>query len=303
LLRESGKTSFYDAINFVTVQMKKAAPFTIGYSTCPNDTLIFCPLVKGLVGCSIPLAPEELADVETLNTWALVGRLDITKLSFSAFGHVMDRYVMLSSGAALGRGCGPLVVSREKMPLVNLSGARVAIPGRLTTAAMLFRMRFPECADVVAISFDQIMPAIVRGEVDAGVLIHESRFTYQRHGLHMLLDLGEWWEQTAGAPIPLGGIAMKRSLGEEVAGRFEKELAQSVRWALAHRDKCSDYVSSHAQEMDEHVLQSHISLYVTPFTVDLGKEGKRAVELFLRQGREAGCLPPSTAAPFLTVDN
>jgi 1,4-dihydroxy-6-naphthoate synthase len=267
-------------------------PLTIGFSPCPNDTFIFCALIHGKVrAADLTFAPPALADVETLNEWALAGRLDVTKLSFHALGHVLDRYTLLNGGAALGRGCGPLLVARPGVDLAGLAAGKVAIPGRFTTAAMLLRLFAPECSTPVIMRFDQIMPALAAGEVDAGVIIHESRFTYQQHGLTLLLDLGAWWENLTGLPIPLGGIAARRSLGEDRLRIIEEAIRASVRWGFAQPGACLPYIRQHAQELDDQVIGDHIGLYVNSFSEDLGPEGRAAIEEFLRRGREAGILP------------
>lgn len=262
---------------------------SIGFSPCPNDTFIFNALVNRAVAPSaFQLRPETLADVETLNEWALAGRLDITKLSFHALGHVMDNYVLLRSGSALGRGCGPLLIQRAGIKDHLSPGARVALPGKYTTAALLFRLAYPECANLSNMSFERIMPAIVNGEVDAGVIIHESRFTYEQYGLEKVRDLGAWWEDTTGCPIPLGGIVAKRSLGREMLTAIEHAIAASLDWAYGHEELCRAYIKAHAQEMDEQVMARHIALYVNDYSRDLGTDGTAAVREFLRRGNTAG---------------
>jgi len=270
-------------------------PLSIGYSPCPNDTFIFYALVHGLVDCEgVTYRPPFLEDVETLNGWALQGKLDITKLSCHALGHVLDEYCLLAAGSALGRGCGPLVVAREMVALDPLRERRIGIPGRYTTAALLLQMLLPGCTRLVEMPFDAIMPALLRGEVEAGVIIHESRFTYQQYGLVCLQDLGEWWETVSGQPIPLGSIVARRSLGMEVIGRIERAIRASVEFAFADPDGCLGYIRQHSQEMAENVVQQHIQLYVNEFSFDLGQEGLAAIELFLERGRAAGALPPAT---------
>ena len=271
---------------------------TLGFSPCPNDTFIFDALVHGrLTGCP-RFAPEVLADVETLNGWAMQGRLDVTKLSFHALGHVLEEYVLLDAGAALGRGCGPLLVSGRERVAAELVAQPIAIPGRYTTAAMLLGLFLPAARNLVVMPFERIMPAIASGEVAAGVIIHESRFTYQGYGLNLIQDLGAWWEEVSGHPIPLGGIVARRSLGDELLHRIEACVRQSVRWAFAHPDAGMAYIRQHAQELDEQVISSHIALYVTPFSESLGDEGLAAVADFLARGRAAGILPPAPASPL-----
>lgn len=270
---------------------------SIGFSPCPNDTYIFCGLVKGhipLAGWS--LQPEKLEDVETLNEWALQGRLDITKLSFHAFGHVMDKYVLLSAGAALGRGCGPLLVAGKKVDPGDISALTVAVPGKYTTAAMLLKLYAPTLENIIIMRFDDIMPAIEAGEVDCGVIIHESRFTYRDRGLELITDLGAWWENLSGHPIPLGGIAVKRSLGRELIEKIDMAIKASIHWAHKNHTLCHPYIKDHAQELEDSVINDHINLYVNTFSEDLGLEGMAAIEDFLQKGRAAGIFPESLGA-------
>ena len=265
---------------------------TLGFSPCPNDTFIFNALVHGQAcGEFLNFGEAILADVETLNEWALAGRLDVTKLSFQALGHLLDQYVLLMAGSALGRGCGPLLVARGKFPPSELPRLTIAIPGTYTTAAMLLRMYSPVALTTRVMRFDEIMPAIVAGEVDAGVIIHESRFTFQEHGLLMLQDLGAWWEQETGFPIPLGGIVAKRSLGKEKIQAIDRCVRASVFSAFASPEAGMPYIRQHAQELDDRVIKEHIGLYVNPFSLDLGEEGVAAVREFLERGRQLGVFP------------
>lgn len=272
---------------------------SLGYSPCPNDTFIFYGLVHGKV--SFPgycFQDPVLEDVEQLNLRALKGQLDITKLSFHALAHVLDDYCVLTSGSALGRGCGPLLISRKPFALSDLKKKRIAIPGKLTTAALLFRMFLPDCTDLVEIRFDRIMESIENGMVDAGVIIHESRFTYQKHGLSALQDLGQWWEELTGLPLPLGCIAIKRSLGDKAGHVVDQAVRSSVQYGLAHPDHCLPYIRSHSQELVPDVVKSHIDLYVNDYSENLGEEGVAAISRFLQKGREAGVLPANNR-PFM----
>ncbi|MFC1843632.1 1,4-dihydroxy-6-naphthoate synthase [Thermodesulfobacteriota bacterium] len=265
---------------------------SIGFSPCPNDTYIFCGLVKGHIPISgWSLQSEQLEDVETLNEWALQGRLDITKLSFHAFGYVQQDYVLLKSGAALGRGCGPLLVAGQKAEPAEVPEMTVAVPGKYTTAAMLLQLYESHWKNVVMMRFDEIMPAIESGKVDCGVIIHESRFTYKSRGLVLIKDLGNWWEEISGYPIPLGGIAVKRSLGGEIIAGVDKALKASIAWAQRNQELCRPYIKEHAQELEDCVITDHIGLYVNAFSEDLGEEGLTAVEYFLRKGRQAKIFP------------
>ncbi len=275
---------------------------SIGYSPCPNDTYIFYGLTHNKVELAgMKLASPLLEDVETLNSWALEKRLDVTKLSFHALGHVLDDYCILSAGSALGRGCGPLLVARPGFDMTNLADAKVAIPGRLTTANMLFRMYAPASRELVELRFDQIMDAVANGKVDAGVIIHESRFTYADQGLICLQDLGQWWEESTGHPIPLGCIAARRSIGRERIEQIDHAIRQSIVWADEHPDECLPYIQKYAQEMDPQVMQNHIGLYVNEYSKELGSVGMDAIETFLRLGREAAILPPLTRGGTLQI--
>lgn len=273
-----------------------SVPLTLGFSPCPNDTFIFYGLVHGAIDpAGLSWVPPLLEDVETLNLWALQKRLDVTKLSFHALGHVLDEYCLLAAGSALGRGCGPLLVTKNVTSLASLSHRRIAIPGQYTTAALLLKMLLPDCDQLVTMRFEQIMPAVADGSVDGGVIIHESRFTYRQHGLVCLQDLGQWWEDLSGLPIPLGGIVARRSLGRAALARIEQAIRYSVDYALANPDRCLDYIRVHSQEMDEAVVQQHIGLYVNNFSRDLGSDGLAAVDQFLARGRAAGALPATDA--------
>ena len=261
--------------------------FSLGYSPCPNDTFIFYALARD----RLPGAPrfrEILEDIETLNRMAGRSELDVVKVSFHALAHLLDDYCLLRSGGALGRGCGPLVVAKEEIPPAELGSRRIAIPGELTTAALLVRLFAPDLSEPAILPFHEIMPAVRAGRVDAGVIIHESRFTYPDYGLRQVVDLGQWWEQESGHPIPLGGIAARRALGQESIAEIDRSLRRSVEYAWAHPEETRDYVAEHAQEMDRAVMESHISLYVNDFTLDYGSEGTAAIEELMRRAAEAG---------------
>lgn len=272
---------------------------SLGYSPCPNDTFIFYPMVHGLVGGPDISFRERLEDVETLNRLALAGGLDITKISFHLLGFIRPDYCLLRSGGALGRGCGPLVVSRKYTGMADLKGKRIAVPGRYTTAYLLLRLFDPHLDNIVFLPFHEIMGAVASGEADAGVIIHESRFTFPEYGLVKLLDLGEWWEQETGHPIPLGGIVAKRSLGKEIIGSIERLLRSSVEYGFAHPGEANTYIRAHSQEMSEEVCAAHIRLYVNNFSVDLGSEGEAAVATLLSRAEAAGLIPRSPEGIFL----
>jgi 1,4-dihydroxy-6-naphthoate synthase len=272
---------------------------TLGYSPCPNDTFIFHALVHGVVNAAGMRFTERLEDVETLNRLAAAAELDVTKISYGAAPALLRDYVLLRSGGALGRGCGPLIVAREPLTREQLAGKRIAIPGRNTTANLLLRLFAPDAEPGIERVYSDIMPAVARGEVDAGLIIHESRFTYPRHGLVKVVDLGEWWETTTGLPIPLGGIMARRALGGEAIRAIDHAIRRSVEHAFAHPNASRPYVRAHAQEMDDAVTQQHIDLYVNPFSVDVGDEGERAIRELFARAAAVGIVPADHPAPFL----
>ncbi|MCZ6633836.1 MAG: 1,4-dihydroxy-6-naphthoate synthase [bacterium] len=273
-------------------------PVTLGYSPCPNDTFIFYGLVHNKIEHAPPFK-EVLEDIETLNRMALNGQLDMTKISFHALAHLRDQYCLLHSGGALGRGCGPLVIARDPLTPSDLAGKKIAIPGKLTTAALLLRLFKPGLDDLIEMAFDDIMKAIQKGEVDAGVIIHESRFTYPEYGLHKVIDLGEWWEETTGHPIPLGGILARRDLGTDRIGHIDQALKASVEYAHTHPDTVRDYIHQHAQEMDEQIMQQHIDLYVNDYTLDYGADGEIAIQDLMTRAESAGIIPSSRLPLFI----
>jgi len=266
---------------------------SIGYSPCPNDTFIFYALIHRKVRVPGIDFREQLEDVETLNRMAREGTLDITKISYHALGHLREHYALLRSGGALGRGCGPLIVAKPGTTLDQLRQVPIAIPGKLTTAYLLLRLFDPLIRNVVVIPFDRIMDAIVRGEVMAGLIIHESRFTYPRYKLEKMKDLGEWWEHYSGMPIPLGGILGKRSLGQDTLLRVEAAIRESLEYARSHADEVREYCKQHSQEMDHEVMQSHIDLYVNDFSLDLGNEGLAAIERLFKEAEKLDIFPCS----------
>ena len=249
---------------------------TFGYSPCPNDTFAFHALTYGIVDAPFRIKPV-LLDIEELNRRAHHGELDLTKLSVGAFAAVGDRYRLLRSGAALGEGVGPLVVTRTPMSLQEAVRGRVAIPGRETTAFNLLRLAAPTLGDVIELRYDRILDAVSNGDVDAGLIIHESRFTYQDHGLHKAVDLGDWWTRETGLPVPLAGICARTDLGVELTTAVESAIRASVQYAFDHPDASREYVQANAQEMSPSVQAQHIALYVNQFSLDIGDEGMRAI--------------------------
>jgi 1,4-dihydroxy-6-naphthoate synthase len=282
----------------------------LAYSPCPNDTYIFHAWVHGLIPDAPPVE-ERLEDIDTLNRLALKEEADVIKVSMHAFAHIRERYALLHAGGALGRGCGPLVVARKDSWLRpapslkrvaaladHLGRARVAVPGELTTGALLLGLFAGGVTNAVVMPFDRIMPAVAAGEVDAGVIIHEGRFTFGSYGLRRLVDLGEWWEETTGLPIPLGAIAVSRSVDRGLQAEVERAVRASVAYASAHPAAAFEYIREHAQEMDSAVCQAHIDLYVNEFTRDYGPEGEEAIRRLLGTAAEVGVAPHSDKEVF-----
>ncbi|MDR0660612.1 MAG: 1,4-dihydroxy-6-naphthoate synthase [Prevotellaceae bacterium] len=264
---------------------------TLAISTCPNDTFVFDALVHHKIDTEGLTFDLHLADVEELNKLALEASVDITKLSYHAYAYVAKDYLILSSGGALGRGNGPLFVSKKKIYPDEVGDITVAIPGKRTTAAMLLRLAFPSVKRAREYLFSDIESAILDNEADAGVLIHEGRFTYRKKGLRPIADLGEWWENESNQPIPLGNIAIKRGIPSDVRAKFDRVLRRSVEFALNNPKESSEFVRRYAREMDEDVMRKHIALFVNQSTVDLGDEGRKAVQVFFDAAREINAIP------------
>ncbi len=274
---------------------------SLGFSPCPNDCFMFDAIVNKRIDLEGLEFTERLADVEALNTSAFAGEADVTKLSYHAYAYCIGSYVLLDAGSALGRNCGPLLISKRSITSdeVATGTLSIAIPGKFTTANFLLGLAFPRAQNKTALLFSEIEPALLNDRFDAGLIIHENRFTYEAKGLKKIIDLGEYWESETGAPIPLGGIVIKRSLPDEIKQRVNRVLRRSVEYAFAHRTASLDYVRAHAQEMSNEVMYKHIDLYVNEFSVDLGPEGRRAVELLFEKAAETGIIPPANSALFL----
>ena len=251
---------------------------TLGFSPCPNDTYMFAALVNGWIDTKGLSFDVRLADVETLNEWAGSGQLDVTKISFHRALTLGNIYQLLSSGSALGNGCGPLVIARDAMSREDLIKEKIALPGQWTTAHLLFNIFYPEVTHKVHYPFHLIEDAILKSEVDAGVIIHENRFTYQDKGLVKILDLGEAWEETTGMPIPLGGIFASTRLLSATVSLIDSLLRESILFARHNEEVVMPYVRQHAQEMDPEVILSHINLYVNDFSLDLAEKGRKSID-------------------------
>lgn len=272
---------------------------SLGFSPCPNDTFIFDALVHEKIDTEGLKFNVVMEDVEALNEAAFRTDLHITKLSYHAYAYLREAYVLLDAGSALGNNCGPLLIARTPLSASEVEHGRVAIPGKYTTANFLLGLAYPGIARKKELLFSEIEGAVLSGEVDAGLIIHENRFTYADKGLVKLMDLGEYWESTTGMPIPLGGIVMQRALPEAIREKVNRVLARSVAFALDHPEQTLDYVRRYAQEMDEAVMMAHIGLYVNDYTRDLGARGRAAVQHLFRTAHEKGIIPASNSPIFM----
>lgn len=252
---------------------------TLGFSPCPNDTFIFDALVNKKIDTEGLEFDTVLEDVQTLNEWALQGKLDISKISYGVLPLLLDKYIVLNAGGALGKGVGPLLITKNADGEVD--NMTIAIPGEHTTAHMLFSLAYPRASKKKFMVFSAIEDAVLNGEVNAGVIIHENRFTYQQKGLNKLVDLGEYWEQQTGNPIPLGGIVMQKGFDTGLQQQVDRLIKTSLQYAFDRYPSITDYVKQHSQEMSETVMRQHIDLYVNNYSLQLGKEGKAAVQTFL----------------------
>ncbi len=255
---------------------------SLGFSPCPNDTFIFDALVNKKIDTGALTFDAVLEDVQTLNKWAIDGRLDASKISYGVLPLVMRQYRLLNAGGALGKGVGPLLISKNAIPAAeNINDKTIAIPGENTTAHMLFSLAYPAAKNKKFMVFSAIEDAVLNGQADLGVIIHENRFTYQQRGLAKIADLGYYWEQQTQNPIPLGGIVIKRNIDAAIQKKVDALIRQSVEYAFSHYPALADYVKLHSQEMEAQVMRQHIDLYVNNYSIDLGAEGKKAVARLL----------------------
>lgn len=256
--------------------------FTLGFSPCPNDTFIFDALVNHKIDTEGFEFDVQLEDVQTLNEWAKADKLNISKISYGVLPLVQDHYSLLNSGGALGKGVGPLLIAKKSIEdLKEVDEMLIAVPGINTTAHLLFSLAFPNAKNKKFLVFHEIENAVLNGTVDAGVIIHENRFTYQDKGLIKLMDLGTNWEEKLNCPIPLGGIIMQKKFEPRVQSKIESLIKKSVEYAFENYPNLTDYVREHAQEMSESVMRQHIDLYVNNYSIDLGEEGRKAVYTLL----------------------
>ncbi len=272
---------------------------SLGFSPCPNDTFIFDGMIHGKIDTEGLEFDIKLGDVEELNQGAFRGDLDITKLSYHAFAYALKEYALLNSGSALGNNCGPLLIAKQALSAKAIDEAKIAIPGKYTTANFLLSLAYPAAVNKQELLFSDIENSVLDGTVDAGLIIHENRFTYQDRGLTKIRDLGEYWEETFQLPIPLGGIVVKRSLPKEIQQKVDRVLRRSVEFALDNPEQTMSYVSQYAQEMDPEVMKQHIGLYVNDYTVDLGIKGKAAIKHLFETAYEKGILERSELELFV----
>lgn len=279
--------------------------FSIGYSPCPNDTFIFDALVNKKIDCEGLEFDVFLEDVETLNQWSFDGKLDITKLSYPAFFQNLDKYVLLNSGAALGKGVGPILISKVpdayRDQTSKVEELLIALPGENTTANLLFSFAYPESKKKAFMRFDKIEDSVLTGKTDWGVIIHENRFTYKQKGLHKVIDLGEYWEEKMNSPIPLGGIAVERSVDKDVSLKIEQLIKKSIEFAFGNYPMITGYVKKHSQEMSEDIMRQHIELYVNDFSIDLGSEGKTAIETLFKVATQQMYVAPFQSSSDLFI--
>ncbi|PJA07906.1 MAG: 1,4-dihydroxy-6-naphthoate synthase [Flavobacteriales bacterium CG_4_10_14_0_2_um_filter_32_8] len=272
---------------------------TLGFSPCPNDTFIFNALVHHKIDTEGLDFEVYLGDVEDLNTKAFNGKLDITKISYHAYGFLTNEYVLLDAGSALGKGCGPILIKNLKSQISNLKSCKIAIPGKYTTANFLLSIAHPEAINKVEMLFSDIENAVLNGEVDAGLIIHENRFTYQEKGLKKIIDLGEYWENTTGKLIPLGGIIIKRNLPITIIQKVNRLIRKSIEYAFANPDSPLAYMKSNAQEMDKKVMMQHVELYVNKYSIDLGVEGREAITQMFNLAQQKGIIPKISNSLFI----
>jgi len=273
---------------------------SLGFSTCPNDTFIFDAMIHQKVDTEGLKFEVVLGDVEELNNKALNNELDVTKISYHAFSKIANNYMLLDSGSALGYKNGPLLISKRKIYPDEVDDVKIAIPGINTTANLLLGIAYPEAKNKIEYLFSDIEEAVLSNEVDAGLIIHENRFTYEAKGLKKIIDLGEYWEKETRLPIPLGGIAVNRNLDKDLQLKINRVLKRSVEFAFENPKSAYPYIKQYAQEMDEEVMYKHIDLYVNDFSKDLGVDGRKAIEVLYEKATSLGVIPEMNEQIFLT---
>jgi 1,4-dihydroxy-6-naphthoate synthase len=272
---------------------------TVGHSPDPDDAFMFYALAHDKLDTGDLVFRHELQDIETLNRRALRGELEVTAISIHAYAHLLDRYALLPSGCSMGDRYGPMVVARRPMTVDELKTARIAVPGTLTTAFLTLRLLLPGGFTYEVLPFDQILAAVIQGRYDAGLIIHEGQLTFQNEGLCLVADLGVWWQEKTGLPLPLGGNAVRRDLGPDTIGQISRLLKESIRYALAHRDDALAYALRYARDMDKALADRFVGMYVNDWTLDYGPRGREAVRRLLEEGHRAGVIPSPVAVEFV----
>lgn len=272
--------------------------YSLGFSPCPNDTFIFDALVNNKIDTEGLQFESVLEDVQTLNKWAIEGKLAITKLSYGVLPLVLDEYILLNSGSALGRGVGPLLISNKEQGMIDVKENVIAVPGKNTTAHLLFSLAYPEAKNKIFLRYDEIENFVLEGK-GLGVIIHENRFTYQDKGLFKITDLGDYWEKQTGNPIPLGGIVIKRNIDRLIQLQIDRLIKKSIQYAFSNYPVLNDYIRMHSQEMSEAVMRKHIDLYVNEYSIDLGETGKQAVNKLINVYSETNNFVLGTSDIFL----
>jgi 1,4-dihydroxy-6-naphthoate synthase len=272
---------------------------TVGHSPDPDDAFMFYALAHDKLDTGDLRFRHELQDIETLNRWALRGELEVTAVSIHAYAYLLDRYALLPSGCSMGDRYGPMVVARSPLKIDDLKTARIAVPGTLTTAFLTLRLLLPGGFNYEVIPFDQILAAVAEGRYDAGLIIHEGQLTFQNQGLHLVADLGVWWQERTGLPLPLGGNAVRRDLGPETIRQISRLLKESIRYALDHRDAALAYALQYARDMDKALADRFVGMYVNEWTLDYGPRGRAAVRHLLEEGHRAGVIPAPVAVEFV----
>lgn len=285
------------------MQTQKDSPtrtITLGHSPDPDDAFMFYALAAGKIETGDLRFEHILQDIQTLNERATRGELDVTAISIHAYASVLDKYALLPSGASMGDGYGPMVVSRKKYLKSEISKLKIAVPGRMTSAFLALRLWLGRDFDHIVVPFDEIFAAVKRGDADAGLIIHEGQLTYRNEGLELCVDLGAWWkEDTGGLPLPLGGNAIKKSLGKPLMSRISPLLTESIRYGLDHRAPAVAHAMAYARDMDTPLADKFVGMYVNDWTLDYGDKGREAIRLFLRRGYEAGVIPKPVELEFV----
>jgi 1,4-dihydroxy-6-naphthoate synthase len=272
---------------------------TVGHSPDPDDAFMFYALAHDKIDTGNLQFRHELQDIETLNRRALRGELEVTAVSLHAYAHLLDQYALLPSGCSMGDRYGPMVVARQPMTIEELKTSQIAVPGTLTTAFLTLRLLLPDGFTYEAVPFDQILGAVAEGRFDAGLIIHEGQLTFQNQGLHLIVDLGVWWMERTGLPLPLGGNVVRRNLGPDLVRQISRLLKESIRYSLAHRAEALDYALRYARDMDKALADRFVGMYVNDWTLDYGPRGREAVRRLLDEAHRVGVIPKPVAVEFV----